>query len=253
MDVKYLKEFSMKRVFDFEFVVSLTGNKVLANMTLQNYLSKGYIKRVKKNLYVTISLENSGIIPTKFEIASNITKSSFVSYHSAFEFYGYYNQIHHEVFISSIEQFRPFSFEYNEYTCKRVDDIRFVETINGVKVSPLAKTIVDLIDNVKTYDNIEEFIEILTMIPAINGADILAYLKYVNKKILFSKTGLILSLFKDGYNITNNQLLEMKRFGVDKSRDFTSEKHRLNKYYPEWKLHAYDLSKMKVESANEDL
>ena len=251
--MKYLEEFSIKRVFDFEFVVNLTGNKGLANMTLQNYLEKGYIKRVKKNLYVTISLENSGTIPTKFEIASNITKSSFVSYHSALEFYGYYNQVHHEVVVSSIEQFRPFSFEYNDYTCKRVTDVKFVENINDVKVSSLAKAIVDSIDNVKTYDDLEEFIEILTMIPVINGADILAYLKYVNKKILFSKTGLILSLFKDGYNITNKQLVEMKRFGVSKSSDFTSEKHRLNKYYPKWKLHTYDLSKMKVESANEDL
>ena len=76
--MKYLEQFSLKRVFDFSYVVEITGNVDLASGIVQNYLSKDYII-VKKNLYVATSLETGGSIPSKFEIASNITNSSFVS------------------------------------------------------------------------------------------------------------------------------------------------------------------------------
>lgn len=251
--MKYLEEFSLKRIFDFSYVVELTGNIDLASGIIQNYLEKGYIKRVKRNLYVTISLENGGAIPSKFEIASNITKSSFISHHSAFEYYGYQNQVYNEVLVSSQQQFRSFHFEHNEYVCKRVQDLNFVKSKNKVKVSTLEKTIVDSIDNVKTFDDFEELFEVLSMIPLIDGKKILTYLKYVNKRILFSKTGLLLSFFKDNYNITKDQLMEMKKYGVNKASYFTSEKHRLNKYYNEWKIHSYDISKLKVDQVDENL
>ena len=245
--MKYLEQFSLKRVFDFSYIVDITGNIDLASGIVQNYLSKDYIKRVKKNLYVATSLESGGSIPSKFEVASNITNSSFVSHHSAFEFYGYYNQVYNEVYISSIEQFRPFIFEHNKYACKRVKDIDFVNTVNGVRVSTIEKTIVDSIDSIKSFDDFEELLEVLSMMPLIDGSKILDYLKHVNKRILFSKVGLTLSFFKDGYNIEEDHLDEMKKNGVKNASYFTSEKYRLNKYYNDWKIHCYDISKIKVD------
>lgn len=245
--MKYLEQFSLKRVFDFSYVVEITGNVDLASGIVQNYLSKDYITRVKKNLYVATSLETGGSIPSKFEIASNITNSSFVSHHSAFEFYGYQNQVYNEIYVSSIEQFHPFVFDHNSYICKRVKDIDFVNLINGVRVSTIEKTIVDSIDNIKSFDDFEALLEILSMVPLIDGNKILDYLKKIKKRILFSKTGLILSFFEDGYNITNNHLDEMKKNGVKKASYLTNEKHRLNTYYNQWKIHSYDISKIRVD------
>lgn len=244
--MKYYEQLTSKRVFDFSYMIKLTGNKDLASRTIQNYLNKGYIVRIKRDLYAVVSLETNGLIPTKFEIASNITKSSFISNHSAFEFYGYSNQVYNEVFVSTIEQFHDFTFENNNYVCKRVNDTSFVETINGIKVGSLAKTIVDTVDSVKTYDDLEELINVLNMLPLINGEKILSYLKHVNKTILYSKVGLILSFYEDGYNITKEMLEEMKENGLKVARNFTSEKHRLNKYCKEWKLHAYDIDKLTI-------
>lgn len=243
--MKYYENLANKRVFDFSYMIKLTGNKDLAGQTIQNYLNKGLIKRVKRNLYAVVSLETKGLIPTKFEIACNITKNSFISNYSAFEFYGYGNQVYNEIFISTIDQFHDFVFANNTYRCKRVNDTTFVETINSVRVSSLAKTIVDTIDSVKTFDELEELINILDMIPLINCQDILTYLKHVNKTILYSKVGLLLSFYEDGYNITKDMLDEMKQNGLKIARYFTSEKHRLNKYYETWKLHAYDIKKLK--------
>lgn len=245
--MKYMKVFSEKRIFDFAYVVDITKSRSLASEIIQNYLDKGYIKRVKQNLYATTSIENGGVIPTKYEIASNITKSSYVSFNSAFTFYGYYNQVSNEMTISSLEQFRDFSFDYNYYHYKYTKSIKFVDDINGIRVSSIEKTIVDCIGDIKSYDDFEELMNVLSMLPMINGNKVFEYLEYLNKIILYSKVGLILSFYEDGYNITKKLLSKMKENGIKKTRDFTKEKHRLNTYYKEWKLHCYDISKLNVE------
>jgi predicted transcriptional regulator of viral defense system len=253
MKMKYLEQLSEKRIFNHAFMLSITKSRTLADEIIQNYLKKGYIKRVKKNLYATTSIENGGVIPTKYEIASNITKSSFVSFNSAFAYYGYYNQVSNEITVSSLEQFRDFSFDYTYYHYKYTKNSKYVDEINGVRVSSLEKTIVDCIGDIKSYDDLEELMEVLSMLPMINGKKVFEYLKYVDKAILYSKVGLLLSFHKDDYNITNELLNEMKKHGIKKTRDFTNEKHRLKKYYKEWKLHCYDISRLNVEEIDEEL
>jgi predicted transcriptional regulator of viral defense system len=233
--------------------MKITNSRSLADMTIQQYLKKGYIKRVKKNLYVTISLENNGVIPTKFEIASNVTPSSFVSHHSAFDFYGFSNQVYNEITVSSLEQFRDFTFQYNDYHYKYIKNIEFVDIVNGVRVSTLAKTIVDCIDDIKSYDEMEEVIQNLSALPIINGLLVMEYLLFVNKKILFNKVGLLLSFFKDGFNVTEHLLIRMKKSGIKNVKYFTSEKHRLNKYYKEWNLYSYNINKLVMGDEDDNL
>ena len=251
--MKYMAIFSEKRVFDFSFVIGITNSKNLARETLQNYLKKGYIKRVKKNLYVTMSFETTGVIPSKYEIASKITKSSYVSHHSAFDYYGYNNQVYNDVVTASIQRFYDFTFEYNDYRYKNVSNDKYVDTINGVRVSTLPKTIVDCIDDIKSYDDMEEVIYNLSALPVINGLQIMEYLLFVNKKILFNKVGLVLSHFNDGFMVDDSILNRMKTLGTKSVKYFTNEKHRLNKYYKEWNLYCYNLDKLIVENEDEKL
>ena len=251
--MKYLEQLSKKRIFNYAYMLDITKSRTLADEIIQNYLKKGYIKRIKKNLYATTSIENGGVIPTKYEIASKITKSSFVSFNSAFAYYGYNNQVSNEITVSSKEQFRDFSFDYNYYHYKYTNSTKYVDEVNGIRVSSIEKTIVDCIGSIKSYDDSEELMEVLSMLPMINGDKVLEYLKYVNKAILYSKVGLFLSFFKDDYNITDEMLDVLKKHGIKKTRDFTNEKHRLNKYYKEWKLHCYDLSRLNVEEIDEEL
>jgi len=251
--MKYMEIFSAKRVFDFSFVVGICHSKNLARETLQNYLKKGYIKRVKKNLYVTMSFETNGVIASKYEIASKITKSSYVSHHSAFEYYGYSNQVYNEIITASIERFYDFTFEYNKYCYKNVSNDKYVDIINNVRVSTIPKTIVDCIDDIKSYDDIEEIIYILSILPLIDGEKILEYLLFVNKKILYNKVGLILSYFKDRLMINDLILNKMKNLGIKSVKYFTNEKHRLNKYYKGWNLYCYNLEKLIVGKKDEKL
>lgn len=242
--MKYLKLLSEKRVFNYEYVLKITGTRFLADRTIQNYLKKDYIKRVKKNLYVTMSLENDGVIPSKYEIASAITKSSYVSHHSAIEYYGYSNQVYTEVTVSSLEYFKDFIFNQDKYVYKRSTSNKFVESTNRVSVSSLAMTIVDCIDDIKTYDDFEEVTYNLSSIPAVSQEKILAYLEHKDKKILFNKVGLLLSFFKDDFMLDDDFFIKIKKSGITGVKYYTKEKNRLTKYYKEWKLYCYDIDEI---------
>ena len=65
------------------------------------YQKKDYIERVKRDLYVAISLETQQPIANRYVIASHISNDAAVSYHSAFEFYGYSNQVFYETQVTS--------------------------------------------------------------------------------------------------------------------------------------------------------
>ena len=69
----------------------ITGSEAAAKWLCREYQKKGYIERVKRDLYVAISLENQQPIANRYVIASHISNDAAVSYHSAFEFYGYSN------------------------------------------------------------------------------------------------------------------------------------------------------------------
>ena len=49
MKMKYLEQLSEKRIFNHAFMLSITKSRTLADEIIQNYLKKGYIKRIKKN------------------------------------------------------------------------------------------------------------------------------------------------------------------------------------------------------------
>ena len=71
--MKYLTELTKRKIFNYQDFVTIVGDSNLAKNTLQNYLEKGYIKRIKHNLYGVVSLETNECIVNKFLIASNIT------------------------------------------------------------------------------------------------------------------------------------------------------------------------------------
>lgn len=39
------------KIFNYDTLVKTVGNNNLANTTIQNYLKKGFVKRIKRDLY----------------------------------------------------------------------------------------------------------------------------------------------------------------------------------------------------------
>lgn len=98
--MKYYPELVSLGCFSLEDLKSITGSSEAANALSRAYREKGYIQSVRKNLYVAISMETGQPVPTRYEIASHISEDAVVSYHSAFEYYGYANQVFYDVYIT---------------------------------------------------------------------------------------------------------------------------------------------------------
>lgn len=104
------RELAALRCFTHKDIVKLTGSESAALWKIKNYLQKGYIERVRRDLYAVISMETGQAIPNRYQIVSRITDDACVSHHSAFEYYGYGNQIFYDVYFATEKRVRPFSY-----------------------------------------------------------------------------------------------------------------------------------------------
>lgn len=236
--MKYLKELAKLKIFNYKDFIAMVSDNNLARNTLQNYLEKGYIKRIKHNLYGVVSLESNECIADKFLIASNITDTSFVSHHSAFEFYGYYNQVYYDVNVSSVSKFNTFEFEENKFSLIKVSSTAFVEEIRGVKVTSIERTIVDSIKDSGKYCELEETLNCINMIPYISPKDILKYLEQIDSKMLYKKVGIILSLFKEKLNIPDSFFYKCHEVSDSIKGHFDKNKSA-HVYNSKWKIFIY--------------
>ncbi len=236
--MKYLSELTKLKVFDYSDVCKIIGNNSSAESILQDYLRKGYIKRIRRNLYTAISLETNECIADKYLIASNITKTSFVSHHSAFEFYNFYNQVYGSVNVSSLTKFNDFEFDGNEYSLIKVSYDSFVEHVRGIRVSSIERTIVDSIKDSGKHSDLEETLNCMNMISYISVDDVLKYLEQINSKMLYKKVGLILSLFKDKFNIPACFFEKCHQVSDSVNGHFDNNKDA-HVYNAEWKIYIY--------------
>jgi len=81
---RYEKLLSME-IFNRNEVVSLYNNAKSADSILYNYIRKGYIASVKRNLYVAISPYSKQPVANRFQIASRIKDDSYITHHTAFD------------------------------------------------------------------------------------------------------------------------------------------------------------------------
>lgn len=237
--MKYLSKLSKNKTFTFKDVIEIVNDKNIALKTIQNYLSKGYIKKIKRDLYSAVSFETTDIIANKFDIASSITATSFVSHHSAFEFYGYYNQVYSYVDVSSITKFNSFEFDDNFYIYTRAIDDSFVNTIDGVRVTSIERTIVDCINSSGKKCELEEILNCISSITYISFDKMLIYLESLGNKILYKKVGIIMSLFKKQFDIPESFFDTCHKVSDSIKGYFENSHKEALTYNSEWKIFIY--------------
>ena len=175
-------------------------------------LKSNTYKKIRNNLYALVDPSTNDIYSTKFEIASKISQTSFVCYHSALECYGLANQIFGDVLVGSLTRFNNFVFNDDEFIYKSVKNVKFVNDVvsEGIRVSSLEKTIIDCIDDMDLAGGIEEVLNALEQIKYVNESRVLDILRDTNKMFLYQKVGFLFEIYNSQLGLSNDFFLECK-------------------------------------------
>ena len=215
--MKHYEELLDKGCFTWEDVCNIVKNPNTASNLIQNYLKKGYIKSVKRNLYVAINIADNMPVISRFIIASHITPRSYVSHHSAFSYYGYTNQVFYDVYVSSASKFNSFEFDgfTYRYVMSRIDE-GVNKIADGAVVTDLERTVIDSINDFEKIGGLEELLRCLSVISYADETKLLRYLECYGKQFLYQKTGFLLEHFKDSMKISDG-FFEQSAFHLKKS------------------------------------
>ena len=230
-------ETSPKLITKKEVIDKFENEKQYSNWIALKLKSKTY-KKVRSNLYALIDPSTNDIYSTKFEIASKISDSSFICYHSALEYYGIANQVFSNVLVGSLTKFNSFVFNDNEFICKHVKDIKFVNNIvnEGIRVSSLEKTIIDCVDNIDLAGGIEEVLNALEQIKYVNENKLLEILKDINKMFLYQKIGFLFELYNNQLDLSNEFFAECKSHTSKKVNYFMQYEFKDTELNEKWNL-----------------
>lgn len=239
------KKLAAMRCFTHDDMVKLTGSESSAAWQIRNYLQKGYIERVRRNLYAVISMETNGPIPNRYQIASRVVDDAYVSHHSAFEYYGYANQVFYEVYFTTKKRVRSFSYDginYIPIVSQRTADI--IKTDTGICVSSLEQTVIDSIADFEKIGGLEELLRCLLLVPFLDYNKLLIALKQYDLAQLYQKVGYILETFKDELSLPEIFFTECEKHSST-SKTYLFEKNDDFILQNRWKLFApRDLKKI---------
>lgn len=87
-----------------------------ATSIIQKHLKNGYIERVRRDLYVAISIETKQPVLSRYQIGNHLADDAYLSHHSAFEVFGYANQVFYEVYVATQTRFTDFVYNGILYT-----------------------------------------------------------------------------------------------------------------------------------------
>lgn len=179
--------------------------KQYSNWIANKLKTRTYIK-IRNNLYALVDPSTNDIYSTKFEIASNISDTSFICFHSALEYYGIANQVFNDVTVGSLTKFNNFTFNDCEFIYKPVKSITLINDVvsEGIRVTSLEKTIVDCIDEISFVGGIEEVLNALEQIRYLDKDKLIEALDDYDKLVLYQKVGYLLEIFNDRINLNQD-------------------------------------------------
>lgn len=217
--MKYYEDFLKLGCFSFEEAVDVVGLEATAKSLLQQYTKKGYVVKIKKGLYAAVNLLDREPVPNKFVIATKVTETAVVSHHSAFEFYGYTNQVSYNMTVTSESKFNDFEFNGFHYTrLQPAVSCGIAKYPTGECVTDIERTVLDCINDFEKNMGFEELIQCISAIPFLNEKKMLTYLEEYNKCFLYQKTGFIMEHFKYEFDISATFLKICKTKSGNSSR-----------------------------------
>ncbi|MDD3921533.1 MAG: transcriptional regulator, partial [Eubacteriales bacterium] len=158
--------------FSRQTMVEMLGSDATAASMIRAYLEKGYIERVRHDLYAVISIETKQPIFSRYQIGASLFPDACITHHSAFEVFGYANQVFYETYVSTNSRFVDFEYHGVAYHRLAPKENAAVIRQGNVAVTDLEQTVVDGICDFEKVGGLEETMRCILLIPSLNGAKI---------------------------------------------------------------------------------
>ena len=234
--MKYYEAMLELGCFSKKMIMQLTGSEAAAKSILYDYQNKGYIEKVKRDLYVVMSLETKQPVLSRYQIGSQLYPDATISHHSAFETFGYANQVFYDVYVETKSQFKDFEYNgiwYHHMTNNIHKDV----VVDGkLRVTGIEQTIVDSIKDFRKIAGLEEVIRCIMLVPGVKEGKILKALSMYNNMFLYQKCGYILEQLQDELGLSDAFFKSLRIPTVDSKRYLIKENGQ-NVWNPKWKLY----------------
>lgn len=234
--MKYYEKMLELGCFNKSKVIELTGSEAAAKSLLYDYQKKGYIEKVKRNLYAVISLETKQPVLSRYQIGSQLFPDAVITHHSAFEAFGYANQVFYEVYVATDSRFRDFEYDGIWYHRMERNAHTDIVTNGKLQVTGIEQTIVDSIKDFNKIAGLEEVIRCIMLVPSVKGEKILEALSANDNKFLYQKCGYILEQLQDELGLSNEFFEHLSKHITDGKRYLIKENGQ-NVWNSKWKLY----------------
>lgn len=234
--MKHYEKLLAMGCFTRDRLVEAVGSPSIANQIIHEYQIKGLIEKVKRDFYVVISLETKQPVFSRYQIGSNLFSDACITHHSAFEVFGYGNQVFYECFVATGKRFSD--FEYDGVTYRRVErkpDIEVVQQGN-IRVTSVEQTVVDSIRDFEKIAGLEEIIRCMMLVPGLNERNVLECLAKSNNGFLYQKCGYIFEELHEEFHFSRSFFEECEANASDAKRYLIKDSQN-NVYCERWKLY----------------
>lgn len=225
-------------IFRMEDVNQYYDNIESARSAVKRLMKRGLVMKIRNNLYTCISGETNAPLANRYQIAGALTPTSYLSHHSAMEYYGISDQIFYEVYVSSKSSFRDFEFDGYTYCCicsKCDEGIETLKYSGGVRVSDKERTVIDSIKDMDKIAGVEEVVENIHNITTLREKRLLAYLECYKNQFLYQKTGFLLKSQQQRLGMSED-FFRICKDRVGASKRYLTKDCKKGKYDDTWRL-----------------
>lgn len=231
-------ELLKKAVFNMEDVNAFYDNMNSARSAIKRLMKEGMVGKIRNNMYTCVSGETGAPVANRFQIASHITPTSYVSHHTAMEYYGITDQVFYDVYVSSETSFRDFTFDgytYRFIASKNLEGVEKPPYSGGVAVTNVERTIVDSIKDMDKIAGMEEVVQDIKSVHRMQEKRLLKYLELCQNQFLYQKLGYLLWPNKEQMGLSDSFFESCKR-QIGKSKRYLTRDQEDGYYDNIWKL-----------------
>ncbi len=235
--MKHYEELLAKGCFSREQLIEIVRTPSAANQVIYEYQKKGLIEKVKRDFYVVISLETKQPVLSRYQIGSNLFSDACITHHSAFEVFGYGNQVFYECFVATDKRFSD--FEYDGVVYRRIERKPDIEVMHqgNMWVTSVEQTVVDSIRDFEKIAGLEEVMRCMMLLPGLNEQKVLECLARNKNGFLYQKCGYLFEELEEEFHLSSHFFEECEKYSSDAKR-YLMKESKDNVFHKRWKLYA---------------